>query len=134
MIKDPSDIYVFRVTQKNEPSIILAAVDENQYELWHAAFKRAKLMHLNSPSIDEKPYLSLLGVVDDQADGDEDTVGYERPESVVSFLYIYKMNLHQTNWYKYYSVIEKPLSKFSLHIYLRLKRIPFILGKKFNFF
>ena len=89
MIKDPCDIYVFRVTQKNEPSIILAAVDENQYELWHAAFKRAKLMHLNSPSPDEKPYLSLPGTIADQADGDEDAVCYERPESVVSCSYIF---------------------------------------------
>ena len=92
MIKDPCDIYVFRVTQKNEPSIILAAVDENQYELWHAAFKRAKLMHLNSPTnADEKPYVSLQGAIEDQADGDEDTVGYERPESVVSYYYYLRM-------------------------------------------
>ena len=78
MIKDPHDMYVFRVTQHNEPSIILAAVDENQYEIWHDAFKKAKLSHLTSPTTDEKPYLSLPGIPSDENNDEQDS-GYERP-------------------------------------------------------
>lgn len=84
-------MYVFRVTQKNEPSIILAAVDENQYELWHAAFKRAKLMHrFASPTStdDERPYLSIPGAISsDYLDGNFDGDGgsYMSPESVVNY-------------------------------------------------
>jgi len=91
IIKDPTDMYVFRVTQRNEPSIILAAVDENQYELWHAAFKRAKLMQQqlsagsNGGGGGVDIYLSLPGASCSTVPGDEeDTTGdYVRPEAVV---------------------------------------------------
>ncbi|XP_066915592.1 uncharacterized protein [Clytia hemisphaerica] len=78
VIKDPHDMHVFRVTQHNEPSIILAAVDENQYEIWHDAFKKAKLSHLTSPITEEKPYLSLPGFPGDENNYEQDS-GYERP-------------------------------------------------------
>lgn len=67
-------MYVFRVTQHGEPSIVLAAVDEGQYELWHDAFKRAKL--LKGEHVEKTEYLSLP-----EFDNDEEPDGpYERPE------------------------------------------------------
>ena len=83
-------MYVFRVTQRNEPSIILAAVDENQYELWHAAFKRAKLMQQFSAGSNggSDMYLSLPGASSSTSPVDEeDAIGeYIRPEEVVCIL------------------------------------------------
>lgn len=71
-------MYVFRVTQHGEPSIVLAAVDEGQYELWHDAFKRAKL--LKDQSNEKGEYLSFPDFDDD----DEEPDGpYERPEDYI---------------------------------------------------
>ena len=75
MFKDPQEKYIFRVSRAGHPSIVLAAVDDKQYEFWHNAFCRAR-------TVDEVPeYVSLTDSTIFSEDSEDPS--YERPDDTL---------------------------------------------------
>ena len=42
VLKDPANKNYFRITRPNSPSMMLAALNNEQYELWYNAFRRVR--------------------------------------------------------------------------------------------
>lgn len=93
VFQDAVEKYTFHVRCKGYPSIVLAAVDEQQYKLWYNAFQRAKIL---ADSNDGKSggggqglavYLSLKGSEDlEDGSDDEDEPSYEKPDEMLEKL------------------------------------------------
>ena len=80
---------MFRVSRLGEPSVVLAAVDEKQYQLWLHAFRNAKfLVDSEDGRLDNAGELGDYSefkdsVGFDEEDCSDDDADYEKPDEMM---------------------------------------------------